>query len=177
MTVRLPVPGRNLLLPIAGVAGLALLVQFVFFPFFTRLKNLHHEHQVRTKVLTELVNLTAHADQVESEYPRYMRYIQAELSQEEKEGIFLKDVEAMAKSSAVQVVSQQPYTVKDGADFLEISLRLDVEAQLRDLIVFFYSIDNSDKLMRIAQLRIASKGEGSAQTFRSQVEISKRYIK
>jgi len=165
------------LLAVASAVCLVAFIHFVFWPLLARFKNVSQENKAREKVLEGLVNLTGNADEIASEYPQYARYIQAGLTEEEQAGIFLKDVETMAKSSAVQIVNQQPYVVKGSADFLDMDLLIELEARLRDIIFFLYSIDNSNNLMRITQMRLVPKEGGGAQMFRCQVGISKRYIK
>lgn len=177
VTVRLPAHERNLLLVVAGVVCLAAFTHFAFWPLLTRFKNIHQENKSRVKVLEGLIRLTGNADPIKNAYPRYAQYVRAGLTPEEQEGIFLRDVETIAKSSAVQIVNQQPYVVKDGADFLDIDLQIELEAPLRDIILFLYSIDNSNNLMSITQMRLIPKEVEGAQIFRCLVAISKRYIK
>jgi len=177
VTIRLSAHEKNLLMAIGSVVCLAAFIHFAFWPLLTRFRNIQQEHKSRVKVLEGLIGLTGNADQIKSAYPRYAQYVRAGLTPEEQEGIFLRDVETIAKSSAVQIVNQQPYVIKDGTDFLDIDLQIELEAPLRDIISFLYSIDNSGNLMSITQMRLVPKEAGNGQIFRCLVAISKRYIK
>ena len=174
---RLPASGRKLLPVTAGLVCLAALIHFVFWPLFARTKNVSHKIEVREKVLEELVNLAGNAEEIAGQYPPYAQYVQPGLTQEAQEGLFMKGVETIAKSSAVQIVKQQPYVVKNGADFLDIDLQIELEAQLHDILSFLYAIDNADNLMHVIQMRLIPKASTGTPLFRCQVEISKRYIK
>ncbi|MFH0985954.1 MAG: hypothetical protein V1882_10575 [Candidatus Omnitrophota bacterium] len=175
--LRFPVQGRKLLPVTAGLVCLVALVHFVFWPLLARINNVRQKIEVREKILEELVNLTGNAEEIARQFPPYAQYVQGGLTQEEQEGLFMKGVETIAKSSGVVIVKQQPYVVKNGGDFLDIDLQIELEAQLRDILSFLYSIDHSDDLMHVLQMRLIPKPSTGAPLFRCQVDISKRYIK
>ena len=127
-------------------------------------------------MLKEYRTLIAGASEINAVYPSYARYFQSQLSRDEQEGAFLKDIEFMARTTAVQVVGQQPYKINDSSDFTDIELQIDMEASFRSLTAFLHAIEYSDKLMRLSRIRIAPK-ENDPSLFRCQAEILKRYIK
>jgi hypothetical protein len=176
MILRFPFQGKGLLPVTAAVVCLAAFIHFVFWPLWGRLKNVNQGNDSRVKILAELVQLAGNAEEIEGQYPAYVPYVQSGLTQEEQEGGFLKGVESLAKASAVQIVKQQPYAVKRGTDYLDIDLQIEIEAQLRDILSFLYSIDHTDNLMRVRQMRLIPKASTGTPLFRCQVEISKRYI-
>lgn len=177
VTLRWSAPGRGFLPVVAGLVSLAALLHFVFWPLGVRLKSVDRKNEVREKVLEDLIRLTGSSDDIVSEFSPYAQYVQGGFSQEEQEGAFLKQVETIARTSAVQIVKQQPYVAKSGGDFLDIDLQIELEAPLHDIISFLYSIDNSDDLMRVMKMRLIPIASGDALIFRCQVEISKRYIR
>ena len=108
------------------------------------------------------MNVLLHKNGIIAESREYMAYsVEAKNPEEEMVGL-LKEVEAVAEKSGVNLIYVKPTSVKDEKGIKKYYCTLECEAPMEPVATFFYDIESSTKLLKIEKYQIQPKNKGSS---------------
>lgn len=160
----------------AALLVLGAVGQYMARPLLGHISASAKTYQSREMLWRAYSDLVRRAPEIKKLYSRYARYVQNNLIRVGQEGVFLAEIESIARQVPVKVISQQPYQINESQSHTDMKLQIDIEASFNDLTVFFQQIESSDKLMRVRKVRVYPK-DNDVTIFRAQVEILRRYVK
>jgi len=137
---------------------LALVDRLMIAPICSECRMLDEKISTQTKLIEKNIRILQYKDRMIDEDAAYGDYYIGEgLTQEELIALFLSEVEGMAKSSGVALVNINPVSSEEKKDYHEYSLTVECTGTMRDMLDFFYAIENAEKPLRIFSFEIAVK--------------------
>ena len=88
--------------------------------------------------------------------------IQARLPVEREESQFLNEIQKVAQENSIHIASMNPLPLKDLGSFKELSVEIDMEANLGNLVRFLYYMRKSSVVLVANRLRLQPKSQRSA---------------
>jgi len=155
--------------------SLAAVDRLILGPIILKTKSLHQEIQGQKDTIRKSLHILAQKDRITKEITHYNSYVTSVRSEEEEAVFLLQDLEEMANKSSVYVIDIKTAGLKTADIFKKFLVRLNIEAQMEQLMDFFYSIENSKKLLKIEKYDLKPKTEGSS-ILRCSMTISKAVL-
>ncbi len=93
-----------------------------------------------------------------------------------KESAFLSEIDKVAQQANVHILRLNPRRTRDYGPFTELSVELDAEANLGNLVRFLYDIRESSVLLVVEEIRLQPKADRSA-LLKSSLVISSLFTK
>jgi len=150
--------------------------KLIISPIVLKIRSLDKEIAEKNKAIEKSLLILSRKSEVEKESKKYNVYlekfsIKEEKSREEKMLSFLKNVEVLAENCGIKISASRPIGSVKEAQFQKEILSLDCEAELKNLLVFFYKIESSEDLLKIERFRIVPSGKKS-EFVKCSIEIS-----
>jgi Tfp pilus assembly protein PilO len=101
-------------------------------------------------------------DKLTEKFSSLSKKIQAKLPLERKEGEFLTEIDKVAEETNVHIETMNPRPLRDLGFFKELSVEIDMEANLGNLVRFLYQMRKSSVVLVANRLRLKPKSERSA---------------
>ena len=160
---RLSKRGRYMFYAAAFFAGIALLDQFFLSPVVSKMRQMDQDIKSQQEEIKKGLMILSYERQIAREKDKYSLASKNPGSEEKEITAFLKDIENLAKESAVYLVDIKPSSGKtENGSPSKYFLELDFEAQMEQVFNFFYDITQSDQLLKIERYQIRPKTEGSS---------------
>lgn len=142
--------------------SLTFLDRLIISPIITKIQVLNKQIQDKEAAVRTSMRILAQKDKIASESTRYSPYISSLKSEEEEVTAILKEIESLANKSSVYLIDLKPSGIKDMGSSKKYLIALNCEAQMEQLIDFFYNIENSDKLFSIDKYQIIPASKESS---------------
>lgn len=149
---------RTLLYVTVGIVGLALSERFVYAPVGGRLDELDQEILVKENQLRRNWKNLAAREGVLAAYSPYAAYASTVASDEEAIGSLLKEIEELARKSALALLNVRPKPATKTDLGKHYPVEVELETEMSPLIRFLHGLHGSKSLLRVSQLRLDPKG-------------------
>ncbi len=148
---------------------------FIIGPTLNKMRKLNKEIEKEKRIAKKSLHVLAQKDKIKKEKKLYSSYVEEVRSQEEDTVIFLQKLEDIANKSSVYLIDIKVSDISGEDIFKKYTARLTCEAQMEQLINFFYDVESSNQLLKIEHFDIRPKSSGSS-VARSTVYISKSIL-
>lgn len=154
---------RERLLAALTVSVAALLALFIFIadPVYKKWLDLGGDVESANAKLLKNLKLLANKEYLEKEYNQYRQYIQKGAGEEEEVSSILKEIEATAAGSSVDVTSIKPKGTKSFKEYKKFTVEVTGEAKLSGFLKFIYDLEGSKKLLKVERLVLTLKSAQS----------------
>lgn len=98
---------------------------------------------------------------IQSEYAKFVNFMEAEGTDEEKIAKLLSDIEGKANYASVRITDIKPRQTKDLQGYRQFTVELEAEASMKNLSRFIYDLHSSPQPLRIEKLQLNAKGSQS----------------
>lgn len=145
------------------VLGFVLLDRLMLNPIVSEMRLLDEKISNKKASIKEALHIISQKDRLGKETRIYAIYLEGASSDEEEIFTFLKYIENLAGKSSVSLMDIKRSGIKEEILSKKYFIRLSCEAQVEQIIDFFYNIESSNMLLlRIEKWNIAPKAEGSS---------------
>lgn len=144
-----------------ALVSLFIMERVIFKPFTDKLAELRNEISLKEAKLIKGLRAEAQRDQILKEYKGYEGYLKVKGSDEEIVSEFLREVERLARESAVSVSDVKPQSSRKRGLYNEYNIEVRTEATLKDIVTFLYRLNNSVLLLRVEKINLTLKDENS----------------
>ncbi len=143
------------------IVGLSIFYLIAFKAIFLKWKVLSGEILQKETKLIKLRGVIAAKEELEEEYNNFKDRIKVKGSPD-KDMVtgLLKDIESIARNSAVNILNIEPLPVKRERFYEQYSIQMEIEGDIEGIGLFLYNMDNSFRgFLNIERLEIESKGK------------------
>lgn len=147
-------------LTISVVMALALFI-FIVDPAYKKWLELGGDVKSANARLLKNLKLLANKNNLEKEYDKYKQYIQKGAAEEEEVSSILKEIEATAAASSVNITSIKPKGTKSFKEYKKFTVEVAGEAKLSGFLKFIYDLEGSKKLLKVERLVLTLKNAQS----------------
>ena len=159
----------------AIVISFTLLDRLVVYPIFSKMEQLSDEISEKEAGIKRSMHILMHKDRILAESVKYKTFFKSVKSEEEEMTAFLKEIENLASMNSIYLVDMKPGGLAESGASNKYMLNLNCEAQLRQLVEFMYSVEQSKKLLTIERYKISTKSKDSS-VARCSMTISKMVV-
>jgi len=158
-----------------GVISLVLLDRIILSPILTKMGELSEIIDIQEEEIEQSLLIVSQEKRIEGETDLYASYLSKPQAEEKAITEFLQDVETLAKKSSVYVVDIKPSIKAIEGATVKHYVKLDFEAQMEQVINFFYNVSNFEDLIKIEGYQIRPKSTGSSVVI-CNISVSKAII-
>ena len=146
----------------ASVVGVMLLDHLIVIPILGKMTELNERIKSQHESIKKGFMILSHEYEIDHERNTYRALLSESKSEEKDITTFLSEVENLAKESGVYLVDIKPSGKEEETHSKQYSLDLNFEAQVDQLINFFYSLSSADQLIKIERYQVRPKAENSS---------------
>ena len=144
------------------VISLVLLDRLVLSPILSKINELDTTIRSEEEAIKQSLLIVTQEDRIATESKQYVSYLSEPQGEEKELTAFLKEVENIAKKSSVYLVDIKPAGSNVDGIATRYFVKLNFEAQMEQVLHFFYSITNHEQLLKIEAYEISPKSEGGS---------------
>jgi Tfp pilus assembly protein PilO len=162
------------------IAGAFLLLtlfdRIVIGPFANESKMLDEKIISQKEITRKNLLILSHEDRIIDEVEIYNDYYANDLSsKEELIARFLSEVEGFSKSAGLNLTNIDPVQADDKEGHTEFSLAIGCEGNMKNILDFFYNVENSKRPVRIVSFEVTPKSR-DGQDVRCNLTLSKLIV-
>jgi hypothetical protein len=144
------------------VVGFMFVDRVIVLPVSTTLTSLNTNIREQESAIKKSMSVQLHKESIVAESREYVAYsVEAKNPEEELVGL-LKEAEALAEKSGVNLIYVKPSNVKDEKGIKKYYSTLEFEAPMEQVTTFFHSIESSTQLLKIEKYHIQPKSKDSS---------------
>jgi Tfp pilus assembly protein PilO len=145
-----------------AVVGIVVLDRLALSPILSKTDELRETITLQEEAIEQSLIIVTEEDRIKKEIELYAPYLSQSDTEEKEVATFLKEVENIAKQSSVYLVDIKPAgkTVEGAAT--RYFVKLNFEAEMEQVMAFFYNISGQEQLLGIESYEIAPKVEGAS---------------
>lgn len=107
-----------------------------------------------------LVNLSR-KEPVEAGYSKYSSFVRQAGTDEEENASLLSEIEQLARANQVVLVDMKAREAASGQFYRQFSAELDAEGEMKNLIAFMYSMEQSAQVMKVVNAKLTEREANS----------------
>ncbi|MFH2137119.1 MAG: GspMb/PilO family protein [Candidatus Omnitrophota bacterium] len=153
---------KTILRILAGIVVIVLLFTKGVIPFMHKWNQQTKEIAQKEDMVKRSLNIISTKDQLEQQFPDLTRKMQGKLSSDREEGAFLRAIGTVAEYSNVHIETMNPLPLHNLGAFNELSVEINLQANLGNLVRFLYQIRKSSVVLIANRLNLEPKSEHSA---------------
>ncbi len=153
---------RLILFAVVGLTAFVFLTIQVFTPFSSDWRSQSTQIREKSELIKQYEQLLKQEDMLSKDFESLSKQIQAEIPVEREESQFLTEIEKVASGTYVHISTMNPQPFKDFGSFKELSVEIEMEANLGNLARFLYYIKKSSVVLVANRLSLQPKSERSA---------------
>ncbi|RKY28301.1 MAG: hypothetical protein DRP61_02045 [Candidatus Omnitrophota bacterium] len=156
--------GKQKLLVISIITGIGALLFYLGFilPLSNKLTELNSKITNDEKLIKKLKEELKEREKLEEEFSSLSKKIKARLPFQREESQFLSEIEKVAKETNIHINLLSPLPAQNIGEFKELSVEIDMEANLGNLVRFLYEIRKSSVVLVVNKLELTPKSERSS---------------
>ncbi len=131
-------------------------------PFLKKINSLNSEIIRNQKLIEKMQREASQQTELEKEFSSLAKKIRAKLPFKREESQFLSEIGKVAKETNIHISLMNPLPSKDIGNFKELSVEIDMEANLGNLVRFLYQMRKSSVVLVANKLQLEPKSERSA---------------
>lgn len=147
---------------IGGILTIFLIERFFFSGLRSKIRNLKTQIKLQEVNLKTGITIRQQKDKILQERERFKSYLEIARSSSEREIVarFLKEIEKIAASSGISIISLSPQNEPEQHRTLKkYNADLRAEGSLQKIFDFLHKVQNSDLLIEIDKFSLATKTE------------------
>jgi len=153
---------RKNLTVFAVLAGGGIILILLFKPFGGKWAEQSTKIRAKTKLLKKYQALIQSEDKLQKSLDQMTRRVQAQLPAGREESGFLTEIGNVAQETNIHIETMNPLPLRNLGAFRELSVEIDMEANLGNLTRFLYLLRESSAVLAVDTLRLQPKSERSA---------------
>lgn len=162
---------KTIIAAIGAATFIAVFYFLVISPLLDRISQVQTQIRQYELRLKEALTMQARKDEIRKEYEQYSSYLKIEnLSRQDYEGKFFKELESISYSSKISIVSLSIADIQEQENFTVYQANLRAEGKLGDILNFFDLIEKSNLLIGINDFSVSPKDE-KARTLQLDAEL------
>lgn len=136
--------------------------RLVVAPFYGKITLLDENIQQQEDAIKKSLHVLVQKERIMAESKQFMAFsVEAKNPEEEMVGL-LKELEAMAMQASVTLLNLKPATAAQTGEIKKYAASFECEAQMEQIVNFFYAIESSNKLYQIEKYNIQPKNKESS---------------
>ena len=122
-----------------------LLEKGILSPFLNKLEAITSQMKVETRRLTKLVYIDSQKANIIKDFGEIKSYIEIGKTEDDALAVIMKKIEEMAKEHEIVLLNMKPEAESEQIDheYKSRKITLSIEGSQRNLITFFYKLENS----------------------------------
>jgi hypothetical protein len=166
---------RIILYATMGVVSLVLLDRIILTPILDKINSLDQTIRAQEESIEQSLLIVTQEKRIEEETGQYASYLSKSETEEKVITAFLQEIETLAKKSSLYLVDIKSSGKNIDGTVIQYFVKLNFEAQMEQVIDFFYIVTNFEKLVKIEGYQLRPKSIGSSIVVGS-ITISKSII-
>jgi Tfp pilus assembly protein PilO len=146
----------------AAVISVYLYVTGIIMPFSSRWREQSARINSKKALLNKDIKLIEDSRELNGLFEKLSQNIRDRLPLDRKEGEFLTEIDRVAQDTNVRIKSMNPRPAKDLGPFKELSVEIDMEANLGNLIRFLYNMREASVVLVANRIKLEPKSQRSA---------------
>jgi Tfp pilus assembly protein PilO len=142
--------------------SLAFLDRMVISVASSKIKSLDKEIETKESEIKNYLKILAQKNRIEIQRANYSSYLGSEKSENEEVTVFLKEIESLANKAEIYLIDMKPAGIKDQGSSKKFLVNLNCEGEMKQIAVFMYTIETSNKLLTIDKYQISPKSKDSS---------------
>jgi hypothetical protein len=156
----------------AAFVAIAFLDRAIIGPIVSRTRTLDQAIIDKKAGIERDTKILSQKDSIEMRKAEYRAYSVLATTPEQDTSSLLKEVDALALKSSVNVADMKPQEPKTEQDFKRYQVNVNCEAPFDKLIEFLYNIENSKKVLKIEKFTLSLKSKQDV-TLKCMLTVSK----
>jgi len=161
--------------------GLIILIVWIIYaqiitPFQNKLRRLNLEIKKNQKIIKRMEEEILEREKLEKIFSSLAKKVKAKLPFQREESQFLTEIGKVAKETNVHMNLMNPLPQKDIGNFKELSVEIDMESNLGNLVRFLYQMRKSSVFLIADKLTLQPKSQRSA-LLKGKLTISTIFLK
>jgi len=152
---------KNLIALAVLIAG-GMIFFLLFKPFGGKWAEQSAKIRAKTKLLKKYQHLIRSEDKLQESLDQLTRRVQAQMPAGREESGFLTEIGNVAQETNIHIETMNPLPLRNLGAFRELSVEIDMEANLGNLTRFLYLLRESSAVLVADTLRLQPKSERSA---------------
>lgn len=153
---------RTIFYMTVAVVGLGVMDKFVLSPILHKITHLTEVIMQQEEEIKQSLIIKSEENRIVEETKAYKPYLSQALTEEKTITEFLKEVENIAKQSSVYLIDMKPTVKNEDVASSKYFVRLNFEAQMEQVMNFFYHVSTFNQLIKIEEFQLRPKTEGSS---------------
>lgn len=146
--------------------------QLILGSILSKIQFLDREIESQKTTVKRSLHILAQGDRIKKDVEKYTFFVMPARSPEEEVAFFLKDIEELANKSSVYVIDMKSTSFFEESIFNKYIVKLNCEAQIEQIVTFFYEVENSNRMLKVEKYDMRPKTAGSS-ILRCTASISK----
>jgi len=153
---------RNTVFSIIGIVFVFLLFGFILRPLVKKINKVQQDIRLAEARVRKGLIVQAKKDDIIEEYKRYKFYLnQKGISERQKVGNFLKELERISQEANVSVTSLNPQETKAEDELRFYSADLKAEGDIEEILFFFSKLQESKLLVGVDKFSLSPKDKAA----------------
>ena len=149
---------RNWSLITGVIVFLVVFFVFVLGPLVEKINKVQQKMRASELEVKESLRVQVQKEEIIEEYKKYESYLkQAGISERERIGNFLKELERISQEANLSVISLNPSEVVEEAQSVVYSADFKAEGGMEEVLFFFNKIQESKLLIRVDDFSLSPK--------------------
>lgn len=145
-----------------SIIALVFIDRLILTPIFDRINNLSEAIRSQEEAIEQSQLIVTQEKRIKRESSLYTSFLSKPQAEEKAITAFLKEVETLAKKSSVYLIDIKPSGKDLDDETVQYFVKLNFEAQMEQVINFFYNVNHFEQLIKIESYQIQSKSTGSS---------------
>ena len=171
-----PFKRKNILSYLLGFIAVIMVYTAFITPFTAKIKNQQKQIDQKKALIEKSRSAIDKKDKLNSTYSLANKKIQAKLPSQGGENSFLTAIGQVAEKTNVHIESMNPKPIKELGFFNELSVEINMQANLGNLVRFLYEMRKSSVVLVANRLNLRPISERSA-LLKGHLEISTIFLK
>ena len=120
------------------------------------------EIEEKTLIIKKDLRILALQDTIQEQRQKYESYFARISSLEEERTLILKEIENLANENEVYLIYVRPGEIVTDGPFQNLTVQLNCEGGMPQIVSFLYALESSSKLMTITKYVLSPKSESSS---------------
>ena len=155
------------------VAAMALAYSLLIEPVTSQWGILDKQIKAKRVAARQNITLLSNYSAIEEEYKKFSSNAQASAFKEEDVTAGFEELEILAKSNSIAIMTIKPQSAKDSSSLREIVLEITAEADARALSKFLYELERPKNLFRVKRFTVVPASSKGSMGLRCTFVISK----
>ncbi len=156
--------------------GFLFIDRLILSPILRKMTQLEEEITGQEAGIKKSLHVLLRKEQIVADGKQLEKYAtSSDLPDDKEMTVLLKELESMAQKSAVSIVYVKPGAIEQEQGMKRFLASLECEAEMREIVLFFHSLESSAKLLQIERYEIQQKNKESS-TARCTIVVSKTLI-